>query len=457
MNQRLKNILKDQFDFKANKNQLQSLERLIFEIMRRDQVSQKSILSSLKETANIEKYSGSNKFSAIKNTLIERRYPLTWAQEKIDSKRLFLSQLRNPLDDNWQVRKVFKPVEIFVERSVKDSYLVENFRKRFPETPIKQISRYSQYLKSNKFTLAELKKPIVFIIKEKWDFLKPCPCTKHHLRCGYWIFNLGFGCPYDCSYCFLQQYTNFPGILLPANIDEFFNKFDNFSKKLKERIRIGTGEFCDSLALDHITEYSKKLIPYFKTKNVIFELKTKSANIKNILDIAPSKNIVISWSLNPKALITSEEIGAASLDERLAGARILQTAGYGIGFHFDPIIHSNDWQHSYKHLIDRLYSDLNPGFAWISLGTLRCNRQLKTRAELRFPKSNIFYSELLIGEDKKLRYNKLLRKEIYAKVLEWIRRYDKVTPIYLCMEDKELWNQVLKIDSAEKIEEYLIK
>ncbi len=438
--------IKGAFNFRPNKNQLQEIERLIFEISRREAIN----------PLEIAKHFRKNNFFSLKEALLKRRFPLTVKQKKIDNKDIYLNKIPQALNDNWPVKKTFKPLEIIVEKEVKNSYLLKNFRAKFPKLSIKEINHHSQYLKKNKFSLEELKKPLVFITKEKWDFLKPCPCTKNHLACGYWIFNLGFGCPLDCSYCFLQQYTNFPGIILPANLEDFFAKFDNFAKKLKKPIRIGTGEFFDSLALDHITEYSKKLIPYFSQKKVLFELKTKSANIDNLLKIKPSPKIIISWSLNPNSIIKTEEKAAASLKSRLEAAKKVKNHGYGLSFHFDPIIYSVNWNKLYQKVIDQLYDKLKGPFAWISLGTLRCNRKLKKMAEARFPETNIFYGELFIAEDKKLRYPKFLRRQIYQEMIEMIRAYDTKTPIYLCMEDKETWEAIGDFNSPQKIEKYLL-
>ena len=451
----LKKIIEDTFSFHPGQNQLHSLARLIFEITRRDNLTVEKIIAYLKENAPIEKYSGRNKFIALKNTLVEYRFPQTSKHRKIDSAKIFLSELKSPLADNWQIKTNFKPLKIFVEKGAQKSRLLTNFQRKFPDALVEEIDCYNRYLKKNKFSVSQLKKPLIFIIKEKGDFIKRCPCTKNHLGCGYWIFNLGFGCPFDCSYCFLQQYSNFPGITLPANIDDFFVSFDNFYKNLKKPIRIGTGEFCDSLALDEITEYSKLLIPYFSQKNVLFELKTKSDKIANLLTLNPSTNIIISWSLSPEATIANEEKGTAPLEIRLKAAKKVQDAGFRVGFHFDPIIYSQGWEKPYSELIRKLYSRVKPPFAWISLGTLRCQRRLKTIAELRFPQSNIFYGELFLGIDKKLRYPEFMKKEVYEKIIREIRLHDKKTPIYLCMENNQIWNSLKGLVSPNNIENSL--
>ena len=61
----------------------------------------------------------------------------------------------------------------------------------------------------------------------------------------------------DCSYCILQAYFNQPFIRLFVNTEEIFLKLKTFvDTHPEEIIRLGTGEFTDSLALDHLTGFS---------------------------------------------------------------------------------------------------------------------------------------------------------------------------------------------------------
>ena len=454
----LKKLIEENFCFSPNRNQITEIERLIFEIMRRENTDLEKILEYLKNDIEIKKYSGRNIFFGIKKSLIKKRFPLASSKEKIDTKKIFLNRIPEILIDDFKTKENFLPEVLFVENEIKDGFLVERFKNFYPNIKIVELNLYNEYIQKNKFSIKELKRPLVFLIKERNDFIKPCPCTKKVVGCGYWILNVAFGCPFDCSYCFLQCYSNFPGIIIAENLEDFFVEIDNLYKKIKRPIRLGTGEFSDSLALDHITEYSKKFIEYFKGKNILFELKTKSKNIENLLNTKPIENIIISWSLNPQIIIETEELSTASLEERIKSAYLLQKAGYKLAFHFDPIIYVDNWEGLYKEVIDKLYKNLKPPFSWVSLGTLRSHRKLKTVVEQRFPKSNIFYGELFISEDKKLRYPDFLRKDTYSKMLNYIREYDAQTPIYLCMEDLQIW-QVMdkKILSSSELEKYLLR
>jgi len=445
------------FGVRLNSNQSLQIKRLIYEITRTKKVRFSEVAEILKKELKGKKPQGKNKFYLLKQALIHLRFPLSSSKINIDTRDIFLNELKLPREQACHPDGEFIPKAVYIEKDAKGSYLENNIRKVYPDAKTYYIDRYSQFLKEFRLNSYNLKEPLLFIVKEKWDFLKKCPCTKNHIGCGYWIFNLGFGCPFDCSYCYLQQYQNFPGIILPSNLDDFFKRSDAFLERFNKPIRIGTGEFCDSLALDKLTSYSPKLIDYFSRKKVFFELKTKSNKIENILSKKPSRNIIISWSLNPRRIIDEEECGTAALQERLDAARAIQEAGFKPAFHFDPIIYYQKWRNEYKELVENLYSEVRPPFSWISLGTLRFNRELKSIMEKRFPKSTIPYGELFIGEDKKLRYPEFLRIDIYENMVKWIRKNDKRTPIYLCMESGKVWSNSLKqVKSSREVERFLI-
>ena len=450
-------LLKPLLNIKFNLNSKREMKRLIFELM---------VLNKLEHTIIIEiigqlmqcNLSGKDKIQQLKTLLIIQRFPMTSKNIGLQSSHVYLPELQDKQQNIYHPTLPFTPESIYVENEVKNCELQQNIQKMFPKIKIKYLDKYSQAIDQLKPSVETFKKPHLFIIKEHHDFLKACPCTKKHLGCGYWILNLGFGCPFDCSYCYLQQYQNVPGILLPANLDDFLNSFDNFYKKINKTIRIGTGEFCDSLALDHITNYSKKLVPFFANKNVLFELKTKSNNIENLLSMPGAKNIVISWSLNPQSFIDKEELAVASLLERLKAAQKIQQHGYSIAFHFDPIVPFDTWKSQYTEVIDMIYDNVKPHVAWISLGTLRFTREMKGFMEQRFQESKIVYGELLLGDDKKLRYPEFMRTSIYKHMQKQIRKHDKHSPIYLCMESKKIWEQFLpQSNTTTEVEKMIIK
>lgn len=439
----IERIIDNNINIKLGINKKNELSRLIFEIARRDKIPPAKIFEDkrLKSIIN-DKHTGYiGKFLKIKQYLVRIRYPNAFAEKD------FSVFLNTELSENKAVSKVysgvFKPERTFVEKSEQDSPVAKRLAGLFPDVKIEVIESLKKYKQENKGDTGDLRKRDIFVTKQNWDFVKICPCTKGVVNCGYHIINLGFGCPYDCSYCYLQQYANFSGIILNSNPESFLENIDTYLNDRKDKVtRIGTGEFTDSLALDHITQYSKILVPYFSGKNVRFELKTKSSNIENLETLEHNGKTLISWSLNPQGIASKEELGTASVEERLKSAKICYNYGYKIGFHFDPIIHYDNWENDYKDLVN-LMCDAVPEIEWISLGSLRFTRALKPVIEQRFPGSDYIYDELIIGHDTKMRYYKALRSEIYKKMFGWIRDRNKKIAVYLCMEPKDMWSQAL--------------
>ena len=328
---------------------------------------------------------------------------------------------------------------VFVEEDTLGSYITKNIFRNFDN---KNITTGD--FKEKDISISD-GKTILLVKNYIGDFIKSCPCTKNSRGCGYVILNQMVNCPYDCSYCYLQLYLNNPYLYVYANTDEMLDELADYLKK-KKRIRIGTGEFTDSLALDNITEFSKLVIPFFsKYPENILELKTKSVNVDNLLTIEHVGNTVISWSLNPDTIINSEEEGTPLLEERLEAAKKCQDSGYLIGFHFDPIIYSENWEKLYKPVVYKIFDYINPGKIFcISLGTFRYVKPLKNIIIERFPESRIVFEEQLTGIDGKSRYFVDLRIDIYKKMLSWLRDAGGDVFVYLCMESKKVWSRVFK-------------
>jgi len=285
----------------------------------------------------------------------------------------------------------------------------------------------------------------LLIAIQRGRFFKPCPGTKDYLCCLYKILHNASNCPVDCSYCILQCYFNNPFLIVYANEKDLFSELGNVMKSWgDEPLRLGTGEFTDSLILDPITEFSKRIIPFVLTyPNIFLELKTKSSCIENVLEYNGQGRVFLSWSLNPPEIIESEEKFSADLNERLISARKCQDAGFPLCFHFDPIIRFDGWENAYRKTIKHLFEMVDPKrIVWISLGCLRFPPALKEIIQERFPGNRLLYEEFIIGTDGKMRYFKPLRIKTFKFIYEEIKRFAPEVFVYLCMESKEVWEKV---------------
>ncbi|HDR17046.1 MAG TPA: DNA photolyase [Desulfobacteraceae bacterium] len=340
----------------------------------------------------------------------------------------------------------FKPRinRVIVEEGAADRSLGSKILSSIPagSIPIDRIACAESKSREGSEHADGLGKDVLHLLSYKGEFLKPCPGTKNYICCGYRILNVGTNCPMDCSYCILQSYFNNPNLRVFTNLDEQIRTVLDEIDSAPWRIhRIGTGEFTDSLALDHLTGWAQMLIPLFSTrKNSILELKTKTDNINGVLKTSERDRIVISWSLNSSYISTREEHRAPSLRARLEAARRCQAEGFVVGFHFDPIVVHDGWKEGYARTIDLLDTMIEPDrVIWISMGSMRYMPALKAVIRSRHPKTCILDGEFVTGLDGKMRYFKPIRIELYREISERLNTWHPDLGIYLCMESDDVW------------------
>lgn len=286
----------------------------------------------------------------------------------------------------------------------------------------------------------------IFLSPFRGNFLKRCPCTPGYLGCDYYVLNLITNCTLGCSYCILQAYLDTPVINIFTNTDNMWPELDTFlNDHPADFFRIGTGELSDSFIFDEITGTTRSLAAYFsQTPNGVLELKTKTRNVRHLLNVKHGGRTVLAWSLNPPAAAGREEAGAASPAERLEEAVRAEKKGFPVAFHFDPIIHYPNCRAEYTELVESMLRRIHPdSIAWISLGSLRFMPDLPEFASRTHPDTRIFHDEFIRGQDGKMRYFVDLRIALYRMIAERIRELAPQIPLYLCMESPEVWHAVL--------------
>jgi spore photoproduct lyase len=288
---------------------------------------------------------------------------------------------------------------------------------------------------------------------QKGAFVKHCPCSPGAVACGYFNLNLQTGCPFACSYCILQAY------LEDKSQPVFFTNYNDLEMELRKflagraEVRIGSGELSDSLAYENVRPSAVRVLELFRRfPQALFEFKTKATQVRSLLAVKEvPDNIVVSWSLNPSALIRAEERLTPGLTRRLRALAAVQEKGYRIGVHFDPLILFPGWKKHYRELIRLLAALIRPErVAWWSLGGLRFPAELKKHI-FRQRTSRLFWGELIQGTDGKYRYFTPLRLELFSFIRDEIKkRLTGEIPLYLCMEDAYTWGQILPGLPAEE-------
>jgi len=297
-----------------------------------------------------------------------------------------------------------------------------------------------------------------------------CPVASEKTRCcNLQTLDAARNCGFDCSYCSIQSFYHDDTVLIDKNLKE---KLQNLLLDPEKIYHIGTGQSSDSLMwgdkegiLTALVEFAKK------NPNVILELKTKSANVAELLALRPPRNVIVTWTLNTETIIKNEEFLTASLKERLNAARLVSDAGQLVGFHFHPMVYYKDFEKDYADVAKKVLTLFKPEeVALLSLGTLTYTKSVMNKIRKRGMQSKILQMPFdeIAG---KFSYPREIKVLLFKNLFEALSFWKDKVYFYMCMEDPSLWKEVfgfeyqnndefefkMKKAYLEKINEFPIK
>jgi len=235
--------------------------------------------------------------------------------------------------------------------------------------------------------------------------------TPEDIACGpFWEIRWAYGCPLNCSYCYLRGTMR--GRLKPSyvRIEEIRRCLKEAFENISEPQIFNSGELSDSLMNPSLMA---EIVDIFERqkKHKIFLL--SKFGIKNVgfLIEKPMKQVICGWSINPEPVSSKWEIGAASPSERIKAASLVWEEGYDTRIRIDPIFPIPGWKEHYGSLLDDIFSSFLPNR--IILGTPRglwktINYAKKAGVDLSW----IDFFKEDSGWGKKLSFE--LREEIYS-------------------------------------------
>jgi len=267
-----------------------------------------------------------------------------------------------------------------------------------------------------------------------------CPVASEKTRCcNLLTLDAVESCGFDCSYCSIQSFYNQNQVIFDKN---FKIKLQNIKLDPKKRYHIGTGQSSDSLMWGNKEGILEALFDFAsRNNNVILELKTKSNNIKYLLENDIPKNVIVTWSLNTPTIIEHEEHLSARLNERISSAKKIANKGTKVGFHFHPIVQYEDYLQDYKNIFTKLQDEFSSNeVAMISFGTLTYIKPVLKQIRERNFKSKIYQMPLNEVEGK-YSYPNEIKIEMFKTAYQSFSSWHKKVFFYLCMEPHALWKE----------------
>ena len=261
---------------------------------------------------------------------------------------------------------------------------------------------------------------------------------------NFWHFSPYGFCPYDCAYCYLAgtQGVRFsPTVKVFLNLPEILAEVDRVARRLGEPIAFYLGKLQDGLALDPLTGYSRQIIPFFADHPTArLTMLTKSVDVGNLVNLDHQRHAILSWTVNPEAVIKVFETNAPPLEKRIAAMQSVAGAGYPVRAVVMPIIPISGWEQIYQEFLANLLSRVP--LQRITLGSICSYPQAMRLTERRLGRDNPISVKLDQSRmsDGRARFRQGLREEVYRHLLQTIRRQDRDVEIGLCLEEPPMFD-----------------
>ncbi len=262
---------------------------------------------------------------------------------------------------------------------------------------------------------------------------------------NYWHLSPYGFCPYGCRYCYLAGTPGVwfsPTVKIFLNLQEILAQVDRISNQLAAPTAFYLGKLQDGLALEPLSGYSKKMIPFFArhpfARMIIL---SKSSNVENMLNLDHAGRTILTWTLNAPEIANAFEANTPNVADRIEAMRQCARVGYPVRAVIMPIIPLADWREIYSRFILTLLKSVP--LSRITLGSICSYPQAQRLMELKLGKKNVISSLLDHGpgksNDGRLRFNRSTRAEVYNRLIECIRRERPDLEIGLCLEDEEMF------------------
>jgi spore photoproduct lyase len=331
-----------------------------------------------------------------------------------------------------------KVQKIYIEKGLQEDTVIENFFKTFKHAKAFYIDDYRDVFEKVKKPYLKKRDSLnIFLAHKKGELVKLAPPAYGTPGTPHYYFVHAYNCIYECTYCYLQGHFQSPDLVFFLNYQEMILEMEKTLSEHSGDVWFHAGEFSDSLALSHLTGEWDYLWTFFQQNpRARLELRTKSVNIRSLLERAPLSNIVVSFSLSSEEAIKKHDLLTPKLSLRLQAMQKLQEHGFTLGLHFDPIIESVDFLQSYKKLLQQLSEGIDlTRVAYLSLGVVRFTKEVFHKVAEHYPDETFLASNLIKAPDQKVRYSRAKRQWILSHIQELaVSAGININKIYWCME-----------------------
>jgi spore photoproduct lyase len=252
-----------------------------------------------------------------------------------------------------------------------------------------------------------------------------------------------WGCYHACDYCHVKDF-----FVIMLNLEEFVEHLDDLVRRENWQKLYKYDNQTDTICLEPEYGASELLVKYFSEQDDKYlMLYTKSDNVDHLLNLPHNGKTIVNWTLSCETVAREIEKKSPSTTARIEAAAKCQEAGYTVRFRFSPIIPVGNWREENRDMIEQMFSMVKPDLITMDILGWMDAVQIKNCMDISlFDDEYRNLVELMIKEGFTKRgkqiFPQFARLKIYHFFMEEIRRISEKTPIAICMETKEMWDEL---------------
>lgn len=287
---------------------------------------------------------------------------------------------------------------IYIEEEVRKHPRTLEICGRFRGATQITCARYGEVFnpRSQNFRLQK-RKPALILARKHKGLVLETPAGYGIGGAHNFYFSHMLNCLYDCRYCFLQGMYRSAHHVLFVNYEDFDRRIDELlASNPGDPCWFFSGYDCDSLALEPVSGFARHYLPFFAQRpQARLELRTKSTQVRYLLNREPLANTVVAFSFTPAETHTALEHRVPAIERRLEAMAQLQDAGWALGLRFDPLIYQQDFRTHYRRLFQQVFARLQAErLHSVSLGPFRLPRSYYKNILRLYPDEPLFAGPL---------------------------------------------------------------
>lgn len=284
----------------------------------------------------------------------------------------------------------------------------------------------------------EKKRPALILARKHDKLVLPAPSRHGGGEATDFYFSHALNCVFDCRYCFLQGMFRSAHLVLFVNFEDFVAAIAETARSVRESTRADSmfysGYDTDSLALEPLTGFAEFFLRELEhIPGAWLELRTKSVQVRSLLERDPFDRAVVAFSMTPEAIGRAVEHGVPPLARRLEAIERLQARGWNVGLRFDPLIWRPGWRNLYRDLFQEVFARVSTSALHsVSMGAFRVPRAYFRAMVREYPEEPLLAARLE-DRDGTVSYPEEIEQEMIEFCTEELARHAPAASLTRCV------------------------